>query len=145
MGFAESETARVTLEDRLSSGGLRLEHRPLGDVAVPFDKRRDRPALADHDLEEFPYRVRDRAIMAVDQQKIALVVRLFGMPGQMDLAHISKRKIGEVGERGITVVGGRNENVVDVEQQTAFLGVAASALIRIQRAKANQPRPTEAR
>ena len=82
MGFAENETARVAHEDRLGCGGVRLEHRPLGDVAVPFYKRRDRPALADQDLEELPYRVRNRPIMAVDEQKIALVVRLLGMPGQ---------------------------------------------------------------
>ena len=83
---------RVAVEDRLGGGGLRLEHGPVGDVAVPFDKRRDRPASADHDLEEFPDRVGDRAVMAVDEQKIALVVRLFGMPGQMDLAHMSSGK-----------------------------------------------------
>ena len=110
---------RVAVEDRLRGGSLRLEHGPVGNVAVPFDKRRDRAASADHDVEELPDRVGDRAVMAVDQQKVALVVRLLGMPGEMDLAHMLERKIGEIGERGVAVIGGRDEDVVDVEQQAA--------------------------
>ena len=99
MGFAEHEAVRVAVEDRLRGGGLGLEHGPVGYVAVPFDKRRNGPASADHDVEELPDRVGDRPVMAVDQQKVALVVRLLGMPGQMDLAHMLERKIGEIGER----------------------------------------------
>ena len=116
MGFAEHEAVRVAVEDRLCGGGLRLEHGPVGDGAVPFDQRRNRPASADHDVEELPDRVGDRPVMAVDEQKIALVVRLLGMPGEMDLADMLERKIGEIGERRKAVIGGRNEDVVDVEQ-----------------------------
>ena len=89
------------------------------DVAVPFDERRDRSALADHDLEELPDRVGDRPVVAVDQQKIALVVLLLGMSGQMDLADLVERKIGKIGECRKAMVGGRHEDVVDVEQQAA--------------------------
>src|SRR5713226_747438 len=116
MGFAEHETVRVTVDDLLRGGHLRVEHGPVRDVAVPFHKRRDGPALTDHDVEESPDRVCDRAVMAVDKQKVALVIRLLGVPCQMDFANMLKWKIGEITWCGIAVVGGRNEDIVDVQQ-----------------------------
>src|SRR3546814_357509 len=107
MGLSDHETRRVAIEYRLRGGSLRIEHGPAGDVAVPFYQRRYRSALADHDVEKLPDRTGDGAVMAVDEQKATLVVRLFGMPRQMDLAHMFERKIGEIGKRGVAVVGDR--------------------------------------
>ena len=86
----------MAVEDRLGGGRLRLQHRPIRDVAVPLDERRDRPAPTDDDLEQLPDRVGDRAVVAVDEQKIALVVGLLGVPGKMDLADMVERKVGEI-------------------------------------------------
>ena len=119
MDSPRTQLPRVAVEDRLRGSRLRLEHRPVGDVAVPLDERRDRSAPADDDVEELPDRVGDRAVMAVDQQKIALVVGLLGVSGEMDLADMFERKIGEIVERGEAVIGGRDEDIVDVEQQAA--------------------------
>jgi hypothetical protein len=58
-------------------------------------------ALADHDIEEFPYRIGDRAVVTVDEQQIALVVLLLGVPCQMDLANMFEREIREIGRRAV--------------------------------------------
>ena len=63
--------------------------------------------------------IRDRAVMAVDQQQVALVVGLFGMTGQMNLPDMRQRKVGQIVQRREAVVGGGHEDVVDVEQQAA--------------------------
>src|ERR1700730_3340978 len=107
----------AAIEDRLRGGRLGLEDRPVGDVAVPFDQGWNRAAPRDHDLEQFPDGIRDRAVMAVDQQQVALVIGLFGMTGEMNLADESERKVGQIVQRRETVIGSRHEDVVDVEQQ----------------------------
>src|SRR5262252_6114179 len=89
------------------------------EVDIPFDQRRDGSALTDDDVEELPHGVGDRTIVAVDEEKLALVIRLLGMAGEMNLTDVLKRKIGKIVERGKAMVGGRNEHVVDVEQQAA--------------------------
>ena len=86
----------MAVEDRPGGGSLGLEHRPVGDFAVPFDQRRHRAAAADHAVVERPDRVRDRPVVAVDQEQIALIVRLRLVTGQMDLAHVLEREVREV-------------------------------------------------
>src|SRR5215813_7878550 len=115
MGFA----LHMAIDDRLPGVGLRFEPSPVRKVAVPFDERRDGSALADDDVEELPYGVSDRTVMAVNEQKRALVTRLSGMAGEMNLTDVLKGKIVEIVERGKAMVGGRNEHVVDVQQQAA--------------------------
>src|ERR1700720_955678 len=66
----------AAVEDFLRGGHLSFEDRLVGDVAVPLDQRRNRPTPRDHDLEQFPDDIRDRTIMAVDQQRLALVIGL---------------------------------------------------------------------
>src|ERR1700677_3167621 len=119
MNFARRQVRRVTVEDRLRGGGFSFEHRPFRNIAVPLDQRRNRAASADDDLEELPHRVGNRAVMAVDKQKIAFLIGLYGMSRQMYLAASFAREVGEITKRGISVIGGRDEDVVDVEQQPA--------------------------
>ena len=95
----------MAVQDRLRGGGLGLEDRPFGNIAVPFDQRRNCAAAADDYLEELPDRVRHRAVMTVDEHEIAFVVGLLGVSRQMDLTHPFERKIDEIVERGITMVG----------------------------------------
>jgi hypothetical protein len=92
-GFSGLVTVRVAIEDRSCGGGLRLEDGPVRDIAVPFNKRRDGSVSANYNVEQFPNRVGDRAVMAVDQQKLALVIPLVSMAGEMDLADTLQRKI----------------------------------------------------
>src|SRR5262245_23787885 len=106
----------MAVDDRLRRDSFRLEQRPYWDVAVPLDERRYGPAPADHDIEQFPDRICDRAVVAVDAQKVALVVGLFGMAGEMDFSDVLERKIREIVKRGKAMVGSRNEHVVDVQQ-----------------------------
>src|ERR1700720_4248096 len=119
MGFSRHRTLHMAIDDRLRSVRLRFEPGPVRKVAVPFDERRDGSALADDDVEKLPHGVSDRTVMAINEQKLALVIRLLGMAGEVDLTDVLKRKIGEIVERGKAMVGGRNEHVVDVEQQAA--------------------------
>src|SRR5260221_4897807 len=56
--------------------------------------------------------------MTVDEQAIAFVVDLLGMSGQMNLADMLDREIGEIVERRVAMVGRGNEDVVDIEQQS---------------------------
>src|ERR1700733_3580139 len=119
MNFARRQVRRVTVEDRLRGGGFGFEHRPFRNMTVPLDQRRNRAASPDDDLEELPHRVGNRAVMAVDKQKIAFVIGLFRMSRQMYLADMFDREVGEITKRGIAVIGGRDEDVVDVEQQAA--------------------------
>src|SRR5216683_7150592 len=109
----------AAVEDRLRGRRLGFEDRPVGEIAVPLDQRRNRPAPRDHDLEEFPNGIRDRTIMAVDQQQVALVIGLFGMAGEMNLADTCERKVGQIVQRRETVIGSGHEDIVDVEQQAA--------------------------
>jgi len=110
---------QITIEDRLGRGRLGLQHRPVRNFAVPFDQRRDSAAARDDDLVQVPHGIRDRPVMAVDQQQVAFIVALLGMTGEMDLADTRQRKIREIVERGETMIGRRHEHIVDVEQQSA--------------------------
>src|SRR5262249_27835670 len=114
MDLSRHETLQMAIDDRLRGVRLRFEPSPVWKVAVPFDKRRDGSALADDDVNELPYSVGDRTVMAVNEQKLALVIRLSGMAGEVNLTDMLKRKIGEIVERGKAVVGSRNEHVADV-------------------------------
>jgi hypothetical protein len=93
-----------------------FEQRPIRQVAVPFNECRNGSAFANDDVEEFPHRVGNRTVVAVDEQKLALVICLFGMAGEMNLTHVFNRKISEIGERRKAMVGGRNKYVINVEQ-----------------------------
>ena len=95
---------------RIGHSGISLSH----SISVGIG-----PAPADDDLVELPDRVGDRPVMAVDQQRVAFVVGLLGMSGEMDLADLRQREIGEIVERREAVVGRRDEDIVDVEQQAA--------------------------
>ena len=75
------------------------------------------PLAADDDFKELPDRVGDRPVVAVDEQKIALVVGLLGVSRQVDFANVFDREIGQVVEGRVAVVGGGHEDIVDVEQQ----------------------------
>ena len=110
-------TGVTAIEDRLRGGRFGLQDRPIRDLAVPLDQRRDGTTARDDDLVELPHGIRDRAVMAVDQQQIAFVVALLGMAGEMDLADARQRKVGEILRGGETVIGRGDEHVVDVEQQ----------------------------
>src|SRR5258708_33034541 len=83
MDFSGCEGCCITVEDLLCGPRLGLEHRPVGNVAVPFDERRDRAGAADDDFEQFPQRIGHRSVMTVDEQAIAFVVDLIGMSGQV--------------------------------------------------------------
>src|SRR5215467_14308667 len=109
----------MAIDDRLCGVRLRLEPSPVRKVAVPFYERRDGSALVDDEVEELPYDVADRTVVAVNEQRLALVIRLLGMAGEVNLTDVLKREIGEIVARGKAMVGGRNEHVVDVEQQAA--------------------------
>src|SRR6201985_3924525 len=78
--------------------GFLLQNGPIRNVAVPFDQRWYWAAAGDHDLIKSPHGISDRAVMAVDQEQVAFVVALFGVPGQMDLSNLRERKIGEIVE-----------------------------------------------
>src|SRR5271166_2463615 len=107
------------IEDSLRGGRFRFKTRPFRDRAVPFDERRDRPCSGDDAFEQAPDRVGDGPVVAVDEQRLALVVALFGMSGEMDFADEPKRIIRQIVERREAVVGSRHEDVVDVEQEAA--------------------------
>src|SRR5208282_1214008 len=92
------------VEYGLRRGGFRFETRPFRDLAVPFDERRDRPRMGDDALEQAPDRVGDGLVVAVDEQRRTLVVALFGMPGEMDLADARKRIVRQIVERREAVV-----------------------------------------
>src|SRR5690242_5960395 len=93
---SSGQMLRVAIEDCLCGGGLRLEDWPIRDVAVPFDQRRNRTSSANHGVEKSPDGGRDRMVVAIDQQKVALVIRLFGVASQMNLTDMVHRKIGEI-------------------------------------------------
>ena len=120
----------ASIEDRLGRGRLGFQDRPIGNLAVPFDQRRNGAAALDHDLEQLPHGVRNRTVMAVDEQQIALVVALLGMAGKVNLADPRERKVGEIVQRREAMIGRGYEDVVDVEQQAAAgpLGDAADEI-----------------
>src|SRR5260370_13047692 len=107
----------VTVQDRLRGGGLGLENRPFGNIAVPFHERWKRTGTAHDDFEELPHRIGDRGVMTVDEQTIALVIFLLCMSRYVNLANMLNGKIGEIAKRGVALVSGRNEDVVNVEQE----------------------------
>jgi hypothetical protein len=103
----------------LRGDGLGPEHGPVGDIAVPLDKRWNRPAPADDDIEELPHRIGDGTVVTVDEQKVAFVIALFGVTGQMNLADTGERKAAQIFKRRKTVIDRRYEDIVDVKQQPA--------------------------
>src|SRR5260370_14822312 len=100
----------VTVQDRLRGGGLGLENRPFGNIAVPFHERWKRTATAHDDLEELPHRIGNRPVMTIDEQAVALVIFLFGVSRQVNLANMLNGKIGKIPEPGLAVVCARNEH-----------------------------------
>jgi hypothetical protein len=54
--------------------------------------------------------------MTIDEQAIAFVVDLLGMSGQMNLADMLDREIGEIVERRVAMISRGNEDVVDIEE-----------------------------
>src|SRR5271169_4507807 len=105
MGFSRHETLQMAIDDRLRGVRLGFEPCPIRKVAVPFDKNRDGSALADDDVEQLPHSVGDRTVMAVDEQKVALVICLSDMAGKVNLTDVLERKIGEIVARGKAVIG----------------------------------------
>src|SRR5260221_13342027 len=69
----------VTVEDCLRGGSLSSQDRPVGDLAVPLDQRRNRSASSNNDFEQFPQRVCDRAVGTVVEKQVPLVAGLFRM------------------------------------------------------------------
>src|SRR5260370_34367360 len=110
---------RMAVQDRLRGGCLRLEDGPVGDVAIPLNQCRDGTAFADDNFEQFPDRIRDRPIVAVDQQQFALIIGLFRMPREMDISYLLEWKISQGVEVRTAVILRRPENVVDVEKKPA--------------------------
>src|SRR5207249_6356965 len=99
----------ATVEDGLRGRSFRLQHRPIGNLAVPLDQCRDRTTLPDDDLVQLPHRVRDRPVMAVDQEPVAFIVSLLGVAGEMDLADAGRRKGRRLFRGGESGIGGGNE------------------------------------
>src|ERR1700677_479298 len=100
--FSRHRAHRVAVQDDPSGGGLGFEHRPFRNLAVPLHERRNGTATLDDDLEEFPHRIGDRAVMTVDEQAVAFFVALFSVPRQMYFADVLDREIREIVERGPT-------------------------------------------
>src|SRR5450631_3315957 len=68
---------------------------------------------------ERPDCLSNRRSMGVDQQRGADVVGFLVMPAKMDFLHPIERKQVKIFQRLSAVVPCRDEDVVDVEQQTA--------------------------
>ena len=109
----------TSIKDRLRGGRLGFQDRPIRDLAVPFDQGRNCAAAPDDGFEQHPHGIGDGAVVAVDQQRLVLIVLLPGMTGEVNLTNARKRKVSEILQRRETVIGGGNEHIIDVEQQAA--------------------------
>ena len=109
----------MPVEDALRPRGFRGEDGPGGHVVVPLDQRRACADPADQLIVERPDRVADGPVMGVDQERGAIDVLGPRMAGEMDLADCVHREGVEIILRGCAVVDGGDEDVVDVEQETA--------------------------
>src|SRR5580658_6129756 len=72
------------------------ERLPRGHVVVPLDQRGRRPEPAYRRGIKRPHGVTNRRIVGVDEQRQARIVAVIGAAGEVDFAHRSKRKIGEI-------------------------------------------------
>ena len=107
------------IQDGLRRGRFGLKDRPFGQVAVPFDQRWDRAHSRENKLIVFPHAIGHRRVVAVDEQRLAFVVALLRMSGEMDFPYMRQREVREIVDRGESVVRRRDEDIVDVEQQAA--------------------------
>jgi hypothetical protein len=96
--------SRVAIEDRLGGGPLGLEDWPVGHLAVPLHQGRDRSALGNDAFEQLPDAICDRAVMTVNQEEIAFIVRLLGVTGQMDFPDVLQWKITKIGRGCIAML-----------------------------------------
>src|SRR5260370_38210094 len=119
MGMMEAGDKIVTVEACMRGGSLSSQDRPVGDLAVPIDQRRNRSASSNHDLEQFPHRVCDWSVVTVDEKQVPLVVGLFGMACEMNLPNAREGEVGQILKRREAKVGGGHEAVVDVGHQAA--------------------------
>jgi hypothetical protein len=86
--------------DRLKGGvqrcrgtfGLGPERRPVGHIGVPFDERRARAAAGDRVGIERPDGIHDLAAMAVDQERLTVVIFVLIMAAEVDFANGIERK-----------------------------------------------------
>src|SRR5260221_11553434 len=60
----------VTVEDCLRGGSLSSQDRPVGDLAVPLDQRRNRSASSNHGIDNFPDSFSDLAVVTVDEKHV---------------------------------------------------------------------------
>src|SRR5882724_10354189 len=114
-----ADRGSMAIENCLCCLRLGAQHGPFRNAAVPFDQRRDGSAPRDHALEKVPDRVGHLPIVAVDQEQIAFVVGLLGMPGEMDFPDMAQREVSEIACSGIAVIRRGYEGIVYIEQQAA--------------------------
>src|SRR6516225_9830093 len=126
---ADSNSASMTLLRRGSARGfgqnafcrhrLRAQHRPIWNVIVPFDDRGDRSDASDDACIKLPHRLRHGRRVSIDQQRRASVVDVPIVPAEMDFLHPFEWKLVQIVLRTGAEISGRDEHVVDVEQQPA--------------------------
>src|ERR1041385_1634860 len=105
----------TSIKDRLRSGRFGVQDRPVRNLAVPFDQRRNCAAASDDGLEQLPDWPGNGTVVAINEQRVAFIVGLFGMTGEVNLADARKREFRQILQGGEAVIGGRHEDIVDVE------------------------------
>src|SRR5688572_4672823 len=89
----------AVLHDGLGAPGLREQDRPWRDVAVPLDKGRRRPRPADGLSIEQPDLAHHLAVVAVDEERLAVAVLTLGAAGEVNLPDMLHGK-------GVNIAGG---------------------------------------
>jgi hypothetical protein len=92
---------------------------PMGYVVIPLDEAGDPTGPRDHFRVETPYTIRHRRIVRIDQQRRTGVIQGFRMPTEMDFADCFYRKVGKIFAWVQLVIDASNQDIVDIEQQTA--------------------------
>src|SRR4029079_10990793 len=107
------------IENGLRRLCFRAQSRPGRNLVVPFDQAGDGAGPGDHACIECPDGIGYGRVMRVDEKRSAGVVLGRGVSAEMNLTDEVEWKGSDIGFRVEPVIGGRYEDVVDVEKQSA--------------------------
>ena len=88
-------------------------------MCIPLDQRGNRTDEPHCEFVEMPDGILDRAVVGIDEKRPAGLVGLPVVSGEVDLPHAGERIAFYVGDGIPLLIGRRDEDVVDVEQQAA--------------------------
>ena len=105
------------VQGRLRAVGLGPQDGPVGHIRVPFDQQRFGARLVQNVIQQRPDRIDHLAPVAVDQQRVAVIIFILIMTAQVNFTYLCPAGRRRYSLRREIQIGGRDKDVVHIQQQ----------------------------